>query len=216
LDAAVEGAVASKFRNSGQTCICTNRLYVQAGVHDAFAEKFAERVARLKVGGGLEPGVEQGPLIGPAAVAKVEEHVRDALDKGARLVTGGKRHPRGGLFFEPTVLANCTADMRIAREETFGPVAAMFRFEREDEAIALANDSDVGLAGYFYARDLGRVLRVAEALEVGIVGVNDGVISTEVAPFGGVKESGLGREGSKYGVDEFLEIKYVSLGGIDR
>jgi succinate-semialdehyde dehydrogenase/glutarate-semialdehyde dehydrogenase len=216
LDAAVAGAVASKFRNSGQTCICTNRLYVQAGVHDAFAEAFAARVAQLKVGGGLEPGVEQGPLIGPAAVAKVEEHVRDALDKGARLVTGGKRHERGGLFFEPTVLANCTGDMRIAREETFGPVAAMFRFEHEDEAIALANDSDVGLAGYFYARDLGRVFRVAEALEVGIVGVNDGVISTEVAPFGGVKQSGLGREGSKYGVDEFLEIKYVSLGGIDR
>ncbi len=216
LDAAVEGAVASKFRNSGQTCICMNRLYVQAAVHDAFADRFAERVARLKVGGGLEPGVEQGPLIGPAAVAKVEAHVRDALDKGARLVTGGRRHPRGELFFEPTVLANCTGDMRIAREETFGPVAAIFSFEREDEAIALANDSDVGLAGYFYARDLGRVFRVAEALEVGIVGVNDGVISTEVAPFGGVKESGLGREGSKYGIDDFLEIKYVSLGGLDR
>ncbi len=216
LDAAVAGALASKFRNSGQTCICTNRLYVQSAVHDAFAERFAAEVGELKVGGGFEPGVQQGPLIGPAAVAKVEAHIQDALDQGARLVSGGKRHARGGLFFEPTVLANCTRDMRIAREETFGPVAALFRFETEAEAIALANDSDVGLAGYFYARDLGRVFRVAEALEVGICAVNDGVVSTEVAPFGGVKESGLGREGSKYGIDDFLEIKYVSLGGLDR
>jgi len=216
LDAAVEGAVACKFRNSGQTCVCMNRLYVQSAVHDAFADKFAQRVATMKVGNGLEPGVEQGPLIEPAAIDKVEEHIQDALAKGARVVTGGKRHGAGSLFFEPTVLADCTAEMKIAHEETFGPVAPIFRFQSEADAIALANDSDVGLAGYFYARDLGRVFRVAEALEVGIVGVNDGVVSTEVAPFGGVKESGLGREGSKYGIDDFLEIKYVSLGGMDR
>jgi succinate-semialdehyde dehydrogenase/glutarate-semialdehyde dehydrogenase len=216
LDGAVEGAVASKFRNSGQTCVCTNRVFVQAGVHDAFAEKFAARVAEMKVGNGLEPGVEQGPLIEPAAVDKVEEHIQDALDKGARVVTGGKRHAAGSLFFQPTVLADCTAEMKIAHEETFGPVAPIFRFASEEDAIRLANDSDVGLAGYFYARDLGRVFRVAEALEVGIVGVNAGIISTEVAPFGGYKESGLGREGSKYGVDDYLQIKYVSLAGMDR
>ena len=216
LDGAVEGAVASKFRNSGQTCVCTNRLYVQAGVHDAFADAFAARVARMKVGNGLEPGVEQGPLIEPAAIDKVEEHIQDAVAKGARVVTGGERHAAGSLFFQPTVLAGCTAEMKIAHEETFGPVAPIFRFESEAEAIRLANDSDVGLAGYFYARDLGRVFRVAEALEVGIVGVNAGIISTEVAPFGGYKESGLGREGSKYGVEDYLQIKYVSLAGMDR
>ncbi|MFW5680249.1 MAG: NAD-dependent succinate-semialdehyde dehydrogenase [Pseudomonadota bacterium] len=216
LDAAVEGAIASKFRNAGQTCVCMNRLYVQAGVHDAFAEKFATRVAQLKVGNGLESGVEIGPLIDADAVKKAEAHVTDAVTKGARLVTGGKPHTAGAQFFEPTVLADCTPEMVISKDETFGPVAPIFRFETEEEALALANDSDVGLAGYFYARDIGRIMRVAEALEVGIVGVNDGVVSTEVAPFGGYKESGLGREGSKYGVDDFLEIKYVSLGGLDR
>ena len=216
LDAAVEGAVASKFRNSGQTCVCMNRLYVQSDVHDAFADAFAARVAAMTVGNGLEPGIQQGPLIDADAVAKVEEHIEDALAKGARIVTGGKRHAAGPQFFEPTVLADCTAEMKIAHEETFGPVAPIFRFDEEREAIELANASEVGLAGYFYARDLGRVFRVAEALEVGIVGVNDGVVSTEVAPFGGVKESGLGREGSKYGIEDFLEIKYVSLGGMDR
>ncbi|TVQ35530.1 MAG: NAD-dependent succinate-semialdehyde dehydrogenase [Geminicoccaceae bacterium] len=216
LDAAVEGAIASKFRNAGQTCVCMNRLYVQAGVHDAFAEKFAAKVAALKVGNGLETGVQIGPLIDTDAVKKAQAHVEDALAKGARLVTGGKPHAAGDQFFQPTVLAGCTPDMVIAHEETFGPVAPIFRFETEDEAIALANDSEVGLAGYFYARDVGRIMRVAEALEVGIVGVNDGVVSTEVAPFGGFKESGLGREGSKYGLDDFLEIKYVSIGGLDR
>jgi len=216
LDGAVEGAIASKFRNSGQTCVCMNRLYVQSAVHDAFADKFAARVAEMKVGNGLEPGVEQGPLIEAAAIDKVEEHIEDAVAKGARVVTGGKRHRAGSLFFEPTVLADCTQDMKIAHEETFGPVAPIFRFETEAEAIRLANDSDVGLAGYFYARDLGRVFRVAEAIECGIVGVNAGIISTEVAPFGGYKESGLGREGSKYGVDDYLQIKYVNLAGMDR
>ncbi|MEO1091412.1 MAG: NAD-dependent succinate-semialdehyde dehydrogenase [Pseudomonadota bacterium] len=216
LDAAVEGAIGSKFRNAGQTCVCMNRLYVQAGVHDAFAERFAERVASMTVGNGLQAGVDQGPLIDAAAVAKVEEHVADAVAKGARVVTGGRRHDAGAQFFQPTVLAGCTAEMLIAREETFGPVAPIFRFDSEAEVLQLANDSDVGLAGYFYARDLGRVMRVAEALEVGIVGVNDGVVSTEVAPFGGFKQSGLGREGSKYGVDDYLQLKYVSLGGLDR
>ncbi len=214
IEAAVQGAIACKFRNCGQTCVCTNRIYVQDGVFDAFSRKLAEAVAELKVGPGTEPGVVIGPLIDGAAVAKVEQHVADATAKGARITIGGKRHALGGQFFEPTVLANCNASMLIAQEETFGPVAPLFRFRTEDEVIALANASDVGLAGYFYARDLGRVFRVAEALEVGLVGVNDGVIATEVAPFGGVKESGIGREGSRYGVDEYLEVKYVSLGGI--
>ncbi len=214
IDAAVQGAVACKFRNCGQTCVCTNRIYVQAGVFDLFSRKLAEAVSRLKVGPGTEPGVVIGPLIDEAAVAKVEQHVADATAKGATVTIGGRRHPLGGQFFEPTVLANCNSSMLIAHEETFGPVAPLFRFETEDEVIRLANASDVGLAGYFYARDLGRVFRVAEALEVGLVGVNDGVIATEVAPFGGVKESGIGREGSRYGIDEYLEIKYVSLGGI--
>ena len=214
LDAAVAGALASKYRNSGQTCVCSNRIFVQAGIYDAFAEKFAAAVKALRVGAGVEPGTEQGPLIDQNAVRKVEEHIADASAKGARVLVGGKRHALGGTFFEPTVLADCTPDMLIAHDETFGPVAPLFRFTTEAEVIQLANDSDVGLAGYFYARDLGRVFRVAEALEVGMVGVNDGVISTEIAPFGGVKESGMGREGSKYGIEEYLEIKYVSLGGI--
>jgi succinate-semialdehyde dehydrogenase/glutarate-semialdehyde dehydrogenase len=214
LDKAVEGAIACKFRNAGQTCVCTNRIYVQAGVFDAFAEKYAAATRKLKVGSGLESGTTVGPLIDEAAVDKVEEHVQDAVQKGAKVLTGGKRDARGGTFYEPTILAGCDASMTIAHEETFGPVAPLFRFETEEEVIRLANDSDVGLAGYFYARDLGRVFRVAEALEVGLVGVNDGVISNEVAPFGGVKESGMGREGSKYGIGEYLDVKYVSLGGI--
>jgi succinate-semialdehyde dehydrogenase / glutarate-semialdehyde dehydrogenase len=214
IDAAVQGALACKFRNAGQTCVCTNRIYVQAGVYDEFARKFSEAAGALRVGNGMESGTEMGPLIEPAALDKAEEHVKDAVAKGAAVLTGGERHQLGGLFFQPTVLSACNMDMQIAREETFGPVAPLFRFETEEEVIALANDSDYGLAGYFYARDLGRVFRVAEALEVGLLGVNDGVIATEVAPFGGVKQSGLGREGSKYGVDDYLELKYVSLGGI--
>ena len=214
LDKAVEGAIACKFRNAGQTCVCTNRIYVQSGVYDAFAERFAAATAKLKVGPGTAKDVYIGPLIDDKAVEKAEDHVGDARAKGAKVMLGGKRHELGGRFFEPTVLANCNAEMKIAHEETFAPVAPLFRFETEAEVIAMANDSAVGLAGYFYARDLGRVFRVAEALEVGLVGVNDGVISVEVAPFGGVKESGMGREGSKYGIDEYLEIKYVSLGGI--
>ena len=214
LDAAVQGALICKFRNAGQTCVCANRIYVQAGVFDAFAEKFAEAVAQMKVGPGTEPGVQIGPLIDEKALMKVEAHVRDALEKGARLLAGGRRHALGGLFYEPTVVGPCTPEMKITYEETFGPVAPLYRFESEEEAIALANDSPYGLAGYFYARDLGRVFRVAEGIEVGIVGVNTGIISTEVAPFGGVKQSGLGREGSKYGIDEYLEIKYVALDGI--
>ncbi|RMD62694.1 MAG: NADP-dependent succinate-semialdehyde dehydrogenase I, partial [Alphaproteobacteria bacterium] len=208
LDAAVEGAMMSKFRNTGQTCVCANRILVQDGVYDAFAAKLAEAVKSLKVGFGLEEGVNQGPLIDLAALQKVEEHVADALEKGARVVVGGARHERGGTFYQPTVLADVTTDMKVTREETFGPVAPLFRFHTEEEAIAMANDTEFGLAAYFYARDLGRVWRVAEGLETGIVGINTGIISTEVAPFGGVKESGIGREGSKYGIEEFLEIKY--------
>ncbi len=214
IDAAVQGAIACKFRNAGQTCVCTNRIYVQAGVFDEFAKKFADATANLKVGNGADEGTVVGPLIEASAVDKADEHVSDAVGKGAEVMIGGKRHELGGLFYQPTVLANCNSDMKIAHEETFGPVAPLFKFETEEEVIKMANDSDVGLAGYFYARDLGRVFRVAESLEVGLVGVNDGVIATEVAPFGGVKESGMGREGSKYGLDEYLEIKYVSLGGI--
>ena len=214
LDKAVEGAIACKFRNAGQTCVCTNRIYVQAGVFDAFAEKFAAATAKLKVGPGTAKDVFIGPLIDDHAIEKAQDHVEDATAKGAKVLLGGKRHELGGRFFEPTVLANCDARMKLAHEETFAPVAPLFRFETEEEVVRLANDSAVGLAGYFYARDLGRVFRVAEALEVGLVGVNDGVISVEVAPFGGVKESGMGREGSKYGIEEYLEIKYVSLGGI--
>jgi succinate-semialdehyde dehydrogenase/glutarate-semialdehyde dehydrogenase len=214
LDAAVEGAMASKYRNTGQTCVCVNRIYVQAGVYDAFAAKLAAAVKTLKPANGLEPGATQGPLIDDKAVLKVEEHIEDALKNGANVVVGGHRHALGGRFFEPTVLANVTQSMLVAREETFGPVAPLFRFTTDDEAIALANDTEFGLAAYFYARDVGRVWRVAEALESGMVGINTGLISTEVAPFGGVKESGLGREGSKYGIEEFLEVKYLCLGGI--
>jgi succinate-semialdehyde dehydrogenase/glutarate-semialdehyde dehydrogenase len=214
LDAAVEGAIASKYRNTGQTCVCANRLLVQDGVYDAFSKKLADAVAKLKPAPGLEQGATQGPLIDDRAVAKVEEHISDALAKGARVVLGGKRHSLGGRFFEPTVLADVTPAMMVAREETFGPVAPLFRFKTDDEAIAIANDTEFGLAAYFYGRDIRRVWRVAEALEAGMVGINTGLISTEVAPFGGVKQSGLGREGSKYGIEEFLEIKYLCLGGI--
>jgi succinate-semialdehyde dehydrogenase/glutarate-semialdehyde dehydrogenase len=214
LDAAVQGAMASKYRNTGQTCVCANRILVQDGVYDAFAQKLKEAVEALKVGNGMEPGVTQGPLINADAVAKVEEHIADATSKGAKVITGGKRHGRGGNFFEPTLLVNVPPDALVFREETFGPVAPLFRFKTEEEAVKLANDSEFGLAAYFYARDVGRIFRVAEALESGIIGINEGIISTEVAPFGGVKESGLGREGSKYGIEDYLEIKYLALGGI--
>jgi succinate-semialdehyde dehydrogenase/glutarate-semialdehyde dehydrogenase len=214
LDAAVEGAMASKYRNMGQTCVCANRIYVQDGVYDAFAEKLTAAVAKLKVGNGMEPGVNQGPLIEEKAVEKVEHHIADALGKGARLLLGGKRHPLGHSFFEPTVLADVTPQMLISDEETFGPVAPLFRFKTEEEVIALANATEYGLASYFYARDIGRVWRVAEQIETGMVGVNTGLISNEVAPFGGVKQSGLGREGSKYGMDDYLVIKYICLGGM--
>lgn len=216
LDAAVEGAIVSKYRNAGQTCVCANRLLVQDGVYDAFADKLAARVASLKVANGLEAGAEQGPLIDMAAVEKVEEHIADALSKGARVLVGGHRHALGGSFFEPTVMADVTPKMAVAREETFGPVAPLFRFRTEDEAVHLANATEFGLAAYFYSRDVGRVWRVAEALEYGLVGINTGLMSTAEAPFGGVKESGVGREGSKYGLDDFLEIKYLCMGGIDR
>nr|WP_210259979.1 NAD-dependent succinate-semialdehyde dehydrogenase [Martelella sp. HB161492] len=214
LDAAVEGAVIAKFRNNGQTCVCANRIYVQAGIHDAFAEKLAIAVGGLATGNGFDEGVVLGPLIDEDALTKVEDHVGDALGNGARLMTGGARHPLGGTFYAATVLAGVTQAMAIAREETFGPVAPIFRFENEADVIAMANDTEFGLASYFYARDLSRVFRVAEALEYGMVGVNTGLISTAEAPFGGVKSSGLGREGSKYGIEEFMEIKYVCLGGI--
>ena len=211
LDAAADGALASKYRNAGQTCVCTNRILVQDGVYDAFAEKLAARVGKLKVGNGMEPGVTIGPLIDAAAVAKVEEHVSDALAKGARVVAGGRRHELGGLFYEPTILADVDTTMKVTREETFGPIAPLFRFRDEAEAIRMANDTEFGLAAYFYARDNARVWRVSEGLEYGIVGVNSGLISNEVAPFGGVKESGLGREGSKYGIEDYLEIKYLCI-----
>ncbi|KJJ63067.1 succinate-semialdehyde dehydrogenase [Pseudomonas sp. 10B238] len=214
LDVAVEGAMISKYRNAGQTCVCANRIYVQDGVYDAFADKLAAAVARLKVGNGAEEGVTTGPLIDAAAVAKVQRHLQDALDKGATLLAGGKPHALGGTFFEPTLLGDVTAEMAVAREETFGPLAPLFRFSDEADVIHQANDTEFGLAAYFYARDLGRVFRVAEALEYGMVGINTGVISTEVAPFGGMKASGLGREGSRYGLDEYVEIKYLCLGGL--
>lgn len=214
VDAAVEGALASKYRNAGQTCVCANRLYVQAGVYDAFARKLAERVAQFKVGPGVEPGVTVGPLIEPAAIAKVQEHIADAVAKGAKVVAGGKPHALGGLFFEPTILTGVTPAMKVAREETFGPVAPLFRFETEADAIAMANDTEFGLAAYFYSRDIGRVFRVAEALESGMVCVNSGILSNEVAPFGGVKQSGLGREGSRHGLDEYMELKYLCLAGM--
>ena len=214
LDSAVAGAMASKYRNAGQTCVCANRLLVQDGVHDAFAAKLAVAVAKLKVGPGLSGEVEQGPLINEDAVLKVETLLNDALEKGAQLVCGGKRHALGGTFFEPTILTGVTPAMRVAREEIFGPVAPLFRFHTEEEAIRMANDTEFGLAAYFYARDIARVWRVAEGLEYGIVGINEGIISTEVAPFGGVKESGIGREGSRYGIEDFVEIKYLCMGGI--
>jgi succinate-semialdehyde dehydrogenase/glutarate-semialdehyde dehydrogenase len=212
LDAAAEGAIVSKYRNTGQTCVCANRLFVQDAVYDAFAAKLGEKIKALKVGKGTEAGVNIGPLIDEQGLKKVEEHVADALAKGAKLVLGG--HKLEGRFFEPTLLTEMKSTMKVAREETFGPVAPLFRFKTEDEAIAQANDTEFGLAAYFYGRDVARVFRVAEALESGMVGINTGLISTEVAPFGGVKESGLGREGSKYGIEEYLEIKYLCLGGI--
>ena len=212
LDAAVEGALQSKYRNSGQTCVCANRFIVQAGIYDAFAERFAKAVAGLKVGNGLEPGTTQGPLIDEHAVAKVEEHIADAVAKGARIVAGGKRHALGGSFFEPTILTGVTPAMAVAREETFGPLAPLFRFETEEQAIAMANDTEFGLAAYAFTRDLGRAFRVMEGLQYGQVGINAGLITTEVAPFGGVKESGMGREGSKYGLDDYLNVKYGCLG----
>ena len=215
LDAAVAGAMASKYRNAGQTCVCANRVLVQDAVYDAFAAKMAEAVAGLKVGNGLEEGTQQGPLIDMRAGEKVEEHIADAVGKGAAVAVGGGRHSLGGSFFEPTLLTGVTPAMAVAREETFGPLAPLFRFSTEDEAIRMANDTEFGLAAYFYSRDIGRVWRVSEGLEYGIVGVNEGIISNEVAPFGGVKESGIGREGSKYGMDDFVEIKYLCMGGID-
>lgn len=215
LDAAVAGAIASKYRNAGQTCVCTNRLLVQAGVYDQFAEKLTAAVRGLKVADGFEEGSQQGPLIDEAAVLKVEAHVKDAISKGGQIMLGGKRHALGGTFYEPTVMVNITSEMAVAKEETFGPLAPLFRFDTEIEAIQMANDTEYGLASYFYSRDIGRIWRVSEALEYGMVGINEGLISTEVAPFGGVKYSGLGREGSKYGIDEYLEIKYLCMGGLN-
>ena len=216
LDAAVEGTIISKYRNTGQTCVCANRVYVQDGVYDAFAEKLVTAVKQLKVGNGFEPGVLQGPLIDENAVEKVEDHISDAVANGARVLLGGKRHSLGRTFYEPTVLADVTAQMKVAREETFGPVAPLFRFYKDEEAVQFSNDTEFGLASYFFSRDVGRIWRVAEGLESGMVGINTGLISTEVVPFGGVKQSGLGREGSHYGIDEFLEVKYLCFGSLDR
>ena len=214
LDEAVEGAMASKFRNTGQTCVCANRLLVQDGVYDEFSEKLAAAVEKMRVGDGLKGETEQGPMIDMAAVEKVEEHIQDAVAKGATVISGGSRHDLGGTFFQPTVLAEVNTDMKVTKEETFGPVAPLYRFETEEQALAMANDTEFGLAAYFYSRDIGRIWRVMEGLEYGIVGVNEGIISTEVAPFGGMKESGTGREGSKYGIEDYLEIKYGLIGGI--
>jgi succinate-semialdehyde dehydrogenase/glutarate-semialdehyde dehydrogenase len=216
IDAAVEGAIASKFRNTGQTCVCVNRFYVQDSVYDAFTQALTRAVQKLRVGNGLLGAFEQGPLINEAALKKVLAHVDDALHKGAKVLTGGKPHALGGTFYEPTVLADATPSMLIADEETFGPVAACFRFDTEEDVIRVANDTPYGLAAYFYTRDLGRAWRVADALETGMVGINEGIISTEVAPFGGVKHSGLGREGSKYGLDEYTELKYMMMAGLGR
>ena len=215
IDSAVEGAMMSKYRNMGQTCVCANRILVQDSVYEEFGAKLSQAVSGLNVGNGVEAGVNQGPLIDKAAIAKVEEHITDAVSKGGRVVVGGSRHALGGTFFEPTIIADATTEMAVAREETFGPVAPLFRFKTEDEAVAMANDTEFGLASYFYARDIGRIWRVSEGLEYGIVGINTGIISTEVAPFGGMKESGFGREGSKYGIEDFLEVKYLCIGGID-
>jgi succinate-semialdehyde dehydrogenase / glutarate-semialdehyde dehydrogenase len=221
IEMAVKGAIASKYRNAGQTCVCANRFLVQDGVYDAFTRRLAETAGAMKVAEGFEPGAVIGPLLDMKAVEKVEAHIADAVQKGAKIVTGGKRAApsnmkAGGSFFEPTVLTDVTTDMVITKEETFGPVAPLYRFKSEDEAIKMANDTEFGLASYFYSRDIGRIWRVAEALEYGIVGINEGIISTEIAPFGGMKESGIGREGSKYGIEEFLEVKYLCMGGIDR
>jgi succinate-semialdehyde dehydrogenase/glutarate-semialdehyde dehydrogenase len=216
LDAAVQGAIASKFRNTGQTCVCVNRFYVQDGVYDAFTLALAQAARKMRVGNALQGDVEQGPLINQAALTKVEAHVADALQKGAKVLTGAKPHALGGTFYEPTVLVDASSSMLIAQEETFGPVAACFRFKTEDEAVAAANATPFGLSAYFYTRDLARAWRVGEALESGMVGINEGILSTEVAPFGGVKQSGLGREGSKYGLDEYTELKYMMMGGLGR
>ena len=216
LDAAVAGAIASKYRNAGQTCVCANRMLVQEGVYEAFAEKLALAVGQLKMGVGTEDGVNVGPLINEGAADDVMAFVDDAVEKGARVVTGGRRSDLGVCFVEPTILTDVSDDMRVFREEIFGPIAPLFRFSNEEEAIAMANDTEFGLACYFYARDIGRIWRVAEGLEYGIVGINEGIISNEMAPFGGVKESGQGHEGSKYGLDDYLEIKYLCMGGIDR
>lgn len=214
LDAAVEGVMISKFRNTGQTCVCANRIYVQSTVIDEFSKRLAKRIAQLKVGAGDQPGIEQGPLINEDALAKVEEHIQDAERKGAKILVGGKRHPDGGLFYTPTLLTDCSAEMLIASEETFGPVAPLFPFENEEEALRLANATEVGLAGYFYSRDMARIMRVAENLEVGMVGVNSGLVSNAAAPFGGVKQSGIGREGGRQGISEYLEEKYILLAGL--
>jgi len=214
IDAAVEGAIASKYRNSGQTCVCANRFYVQSAVYEEFLTKYTVAVAGMKIGNGAEEGVVQGPLINVAAIDKVEEHIADAVEKGAKVIEGGKRHALGGSYFEPTIIRDVTRDMKVAREETFGPLAPIFKFDDEDDVVAQANDTEFGLASYFYARDMARVWRVAEALEYGMVAVNTGILSTEVAPFGGVKQSGLGREGSKYGIDDYLEMKYLLLAGM--
>ncbi|MFZ2633971.1 MAG: aldehyde dehydrogenase family protein [Desulfosalsimonadaceae bacterium] len=216
MDAAIEGAMTSKYRNSGQTCICANRFLVEAGIEAEFARRLAERAKSLKVADGFSKDAQQGPLIDMRAVEKVEAQIQDALDKGAQVLTGGRRHALGGTFFEPTVLAGVTPDMRIAHEETFGPVAPVFRFSSEAEAVHLANDTPYGLAAYLYTRDMGRIWRVTDALEYGMVGVNTGLLSNEVAPFGGTKESGFGREGSRHGIEEYMEIKYLCMGGIGR
>ncbi|KQT64094.1 MULTISPECIES: NAD-dependent succinate-semialdehyde dehydrogenase [unclassified Aureimonas] len=215
VERAVAGAMIAKFRNSGQTCVCTNRFLVQSGIHDRFVEALVKAVDALKVGNGMEPGTEQGPLIDDRAIAKVEAHIADALEKGAGIATGGHRHALGGTFFQPTVLTGVSVSAALAKEETFGPIAPVFKFETEAEAIALANDTEFGLASYFYTRDLGRAFRVAQALKSGMVGINEGLITTEVAPFGGVKESGMGREGSKYGIEDYLDMKYICVGGLD-
>ena len=216
LASAVEGAMASKFRNTGQTCVCANRIFVQDGVYEKFAKMLSDKVGAMKVGNGLEDGNLQGPLIDMKAVEKVEEHIADALEKGAKILTGGKRHEKGGQFFQPTVLAGVTTDMKVTHEETFGPVAPLYRFKTEEELLKLANNTEYGLASYFYSRDIGRIWRVAEGLESGIVGINVGIISNEIAPFGGIKESGIGREGSKYGIEEFVEVKYLCMGDINK
>ncbi|MDH3713034.1 MAG: NADP-dependent succinate-semialdehyde dehydrogenase [Gammaproteobacteria bacterium] len=216
LDSAVQGAMMSKYRNTGQTCVCANRLLVQEGIYDAFADKFTAAVSGLKVGNGMDDGVTQGPLIDMSAVEKVEEHIADALGKGAQVAIGGARHELGGTFFQPTVLTGVTSDMQVANDETFGPMAPLFKFSSEADAVRMANDTEFGLAAYFYSRDIGRIWRMSEALEYGIIGINTGIISTEVAPFGGMKSSGLGREGSKYGIEEFLEVKYLCMGDIDK